>query len=490
MGSCGRPLLALLCLLSAPVRGHRGERTHRRFEYKHSFKGPHLVLRDGTVPFWAHHGSALPNSERIRVVPSMRSQSGSVWAKNIFASENWEVEVSFRISGRSRVGADGLAIWYTRGSGPTGPVYGAADQWDGVGIFFDSYDNDGRMNNPVILVVGNDGQLTYDHANDGGSQVLGSCFRDYRNTYHPVGARIRYHHKILQVHLNMGVTDFDDNYELCTEVRDMNLPLSGYFGVSAATGGVADDHDILSFLVFTLTEPGAMDPAKQISDKEQEEYQKEYEQFEKDLEKRREEFQKEHPELHTPDEGLFETEGQRELQMVAGGQVMIHRELKDLRERLDTAFEEQKQYVERLSKMGKEQRTTTARGAQEQDGDGPQSLPLVLNGQKQMIQQVQEIRTGIADILSKVRESQQSFDAATVDKSHVSEIKEHLHTVRKDVDSLSNIRVQHVTCPEAPPLPSCTSAWQFVVFIVLQSIFFLSYLIHRSKREASYKKFF
>ena len=30
--------------------------THRRFEYKHSFKGPHLVQRDGTIPFWEHGG--------------------------------------------------------------------------------------------------------------------------------------------------------------------------------------------------------------------------------------------------------------------------------------------------------------------------------------------------------------------------------------------------------------------------------------------------
>ena len=30
---------------------------HRRFEYKLSFKGPHLVQRDGTIPFWQHGGS-------------------------------------------------------------------------------------------------------------------------------------------------------------------------------------------------------------------------------------------------------------------------------------------------------------------------------------------------------------------------------------------------------------------------------------------------
>lgn len=37
--------------------GTQAELPHRRFEYKYSFKGPHLVQNDGTVPFWAHAGS-------------------------------------------------------------------------------------------------------------------------------------------------------------------------------------------------------------------------------------------------------------------------------------------------------------------------------------------------------------------------------------------------------------------------------------------------
>lgn len=37
--------------------GTPAESPHRRFEYKYSFKGPHLVQSDGTVPFWAHAGS-------------------------------------------------------------------------------------------------------------------------------------------------------------------------------------------------------------------------------------------------------------------------------------------------------------------------------------------------------------------------------------------------------------------------------------------------
>lgn len=35
---------------------------HRRFEYKYSFKGPHLAQTDGSIPFWIHTGSKFVSS--------------------------------------------------------------------------------------------------------------------------------------------------------------------------------------------------------------------------------------------------------------------------------------------------------------------------------------------------------------------------------------------------------------------------------------------
>ena len=35
------------------------EGRHTRFEYKQSFKGPHLVNKQAKVPFWDHYGSKL-----------------------------------------------------------------------------------------------------------------------------------------------------------------------------------------------------------------------------------------------------------------------------------------------------------------------------------------------------------------------------------------------------------------------------------------------
>ena len=38
----------------------------RRFEYKQSFKGPHLVNKQGSIPFWKHFGSKLLFSKYVQ----------------------------------------------------------------------------------------------------------------------------------------------------------------------------------------------------------------------------------------------------------------------------------------------------------------------------------------------------------------------------------------------------------------------------------------
>ena len=44
-----------------------------------------------------------------------------------------------------------------------------------------------------------------------------------------------------------------DDHQLCLRFEaPSNIPLNGYFGVTAATGGLSDDHDVLSFLTYRL----------------------------------------------------------------------------------------------------------------------------------------------------------------------------------------------------------------------------------------------
>ena len=157
----------LLLLVHTCLNAFVPHNIQRRFEYKLSFKGPHLVFKDGTIPFWEHSGAAIASNEQVRITPSIRSQKGRMWCKNAAQNADWEVEAVLKISGRGRVGADGMAIWYTDKPGVEGPVFGSNDQWNGLGIFLDSFDNDAQQNNPYILIMTNDGTKVYDHHRDG-----------------------------------------------------------------------------------------------------------------------------------------------------------------------------------------------------------------------------------------------------------------------------------------------------------------------------------
>ncbi len=85
---------------------------------------------------------AIASNEQIRLTPSIKSQKGRMWSKMKQNNTDWEVEVFVRVNGRGRIGADGMAIWYTEEIGTDGPVFGSSDNWKGLGVFLDSFDND------------------------------------------------------------------------------------------------------------------------------------------------------------------------------------------------------------------------------------------------------------------------------------------------------------------------------------------------------------
>ena len=54
-----------------------GNDRHVKFEYKFSFKGPHLVNKDGSIPFWSHGGSKWIHVVRQQCCP--RKYSAPTW---------------------------------------------------------------------------------------------------------------------------------------------------------------------------------------------------------------------------------------------------------------------------------------------------------------------------------------------------------------------------------------------------------------------------
>jgi lectin, mannose-binding 1 len=83
---------------------------------------------------------------------------------------------------------------------------------------------------------------------------IGGCLRDFRNKPYPVKIKLEYYKKTLTVYFHGGLNNDMANYEICARVENLELPKTGYFGVSAETGGLADDQDITSFITHSLVD--------------------------------------------------------------------------------------------------------------------------------------------------------------------------------------------------------------------------------------------
>lgn len=110
--------------------------------------------------------------------------------------------------------------------------------------------------NPKIQLVLNDGSMVYDHRSDGTPQQSGSCLKDFRNRPNPVKIRLTYIRNVLEVWVHDGVSVMEDNYELCVRVENdprlSYIPKEMFFGLSAATGGLSDDHDVDQLLTYSV----------------------------------------------------------------------------------------------------------------------------------------------------------------------------------------------------------------------------------------------
>jgi len=482
---------------------------HKRFEYKLSFKGPHLVQQDGSIPFWEHTGHAIASDESIRITPSLRSKKGQVWSKTKSTSENFELEVTFRVSGRGRIGADGLAIWYTKERGSEGPVFGSSDKWDGLALIFDSFDNDNQHNNPYILAMVNDGTKQYDHNTDGSMQQIGGCLRDFRNKPFPVRAKIEYYKKALTVSINNGMSNNKDDYELCLRAGNIELPADGYFGITAATGGLADDHDVHSFLTHSL-HPPADTPTKggqQVTDDEKDKFNKEFDDYYQKLQKAKEDYKKEHPDKkpgefddYDNDDSWFESMDERQLKLIFDGQNGIHTTIRELHKKLDEVVGRQERTMSQISLMSQ----GTGQGGQvqgqqqgQQQGGGQQYQVLHLSAVQT---QIDSFNANNRDVLNYIREFSTILndikrkDAATGSNGQYAgeqlnvELKNTMNSLQQDMRALIAKPTNTQPCPDASS--SCVTPFYMFCFLALQITVFIMYQIYKNNKENSAKKFY
>lgn len=92
-----------------------------------------------------------------------------------------------------------------------------------------------------------------------------------------------------------------EEFELCLRAENVHLPQHGYFGISAATGGLADDHDVFHFLTTSLHQPGDMGEVHKLPE-EAAKLTQEYQDYQRKLELQKEEYRKDHPDQKKTDE--------------------------------------------------------------------------------------------------------------------------------------------------------------------------------------------
>ncbi|KAK2891277.1 hypothetical protein Q8A67_013920 [Cirrhinus molitorella] len=221
---------------------------------EHSLIKPYQGVGTSPSSQWDFWGSTLVTSQYVRLTPDERSKQGSIWNTVPCYLKDWEMHVQFKIhgSGKKNLHGDGFAIWYTKARLHPGPVFGNQDHFVGLAIFVDTFRNDLQgmdRSFPYISAMVNNGSLPYDHGKDGRSTELGGCSVEVRNKDHDTYMAIRYSKGRLTI-----MVDVDDrnDWKECIDIGGVRLPTGYYFGASAATGDLSDNHDIISMKMYQL----------------------------------------------------------------------------------------------------------------------------------------------------------------------------------------------------------------------------------------------
>lgn len=238
-------------------QNHRATQDFYRLEsYPHALTKPFLD-KYLSSRFYDYGGNTVIKSDSyIRLTGDRAEESGWLFSKLPAMPENFQVEFDFKLHGNTgSVYGDGLAFWLTSHRGGSGTVFGSMDRFEGLGIFFDTYENHrpGTTFPHVMAMVG-DGQTNYDHGNDGRANELGSCSaKDLHNANGIAKARVTFvKEKFLSLDLDYQGTN---KWTRCFVIDQVKLPQSSFLGFSARTGQLHENHEVHRVQVYSLRNP-------------------------------------------------------------------------------------------------------------------------------------------------------------------------------------------------------------------------------------------
>ncbi|KAK0212224.1 legume-like lectin [Desarmillaria ectypa] len=246
---------AIFCLFIGTTRGAEektkmkvGDKTVERTVQlrTHSIYAPYID-QDLQNRWWDFGADAYINTNKhIRLTRDKPSQMGYLWSRLPLTTANFVIEIEFKVSGESNnLYGDGLAIWLTKERAEPGPVFGNKDSFTGLGLFLDTYANSRHPYAfPRITGMIGDGKTQYDYAKDGEKQSIGACSLNFRRTNVATKIKITYiKDSLLDVKLQYKAWD---DWTDCFRADGVSLPTASFLGMSAMTGDVSDNHDIIS----------------------------------------------------------------------------------------------------------------------------------------------------------------------------------------------------------------------------------------------------
>jgi mannose-binding lectin 2 len=224
---------------------------------KDYLKKDHSLVKPYNDDRWEYVGSTIVTNTYVRLTPDHQSRKGAIWNKVPCHMRDWELHVHFKVHGKGDgMFGDGFAIWYTKDRSELGPVFGSKDFFSGLAVLLDSYNNEPgkhKHTHPYISAMVNNGSWHYDHDRDGTHTELAGCESQFRGAAHETFIAVRYEHDKLTISMDI---EGKNAWQQCFAVEGIKLPTGYYFGASAATGELADNHDIISIKLYDI----AVDP--------------------------------------------------------------------------------------------------------------------------------------------------------------------------------------------------------------------------------------
>ncbi|RLN32795.1 hypothetical protein BBJ28_00026525, partial [Nothophytophthora sp. Chile5] len=209
---------------------------------------------------WSHGGNADVKKHFVRLTTDRQSKRGHLWQKSPVGRDELSAILTFRVSGQGkRWFGDGIGLWFTGQKVYTpGVNHGFTDKYKGVGVVIDTFNNpEHKGGHKDVSIFVNDGDKNYEQMY---AEKRMGCNAAVR--YHEQSANFDPVHSISRIKVKIDktrlVVEVDEHASgLWVACHEMTLPFSedwlktATIGITASTGALADNHDIIRLDAYT-----------------------------------------------------------------------------------------------------------------------------------------------------------------------------------------------------------------------------------------------